>query len=269
MRLREFFYLIGFKPNYQFYSYEIQKIHLEKDGDIEYARWLCPKFKDLNLGQSEIDDLRRFLSEGDLAIDIGAQVGDSTLPIAIACGASGAVLAYEPNPMSFAILGANSTLNPGRTNIIPVPFAVTEEDATLTFDYSDPWLRNGGDHKDVSKWKHGSAFTIPVQARNVESMIREKYADRLSRFKYLKTDVEGHDLSTLRSLAGLIQEFRPHIKSEVGRQTSDSNRKGMFEFFKDLNYEIRKVQSDTLFGSKMLESDMANERTIDIFAIPL
>ncbi|MGY8770607.1 MAG: FkbM family methyltransferase [Pirellulales bacterium] len=269
MRLREFFYLLGFKPNYQFYRYEIQKINLEKDGCVEYARWLCPKYKDLILNQREIDDLRKFLGEGDFAIDIGAQAGDSTLPIALACGASGAVLAYEPNPMTFALLGANSALNPGCTNIIPIPFAVSEHDASLVFDYGDPWLRNGGDHKDVSKWKHGSSFSIPVQARNIESLIREKYGKRLARFNYLKTDVEGHDLATLRSVEGLIQEFRPHIKSEVGRYASDKDRKEMFEFFKDMNYELRKVHSDTLFGQKISVEGMASKRSFDVFAVPL
>jgi hypothetical protein len=131
MRLKEIFYLIGLRPRVKVYGHCIQVIDLPKDGRVEFARWLTPKSRDLSLRQAEIDELRTFLREGDLAIDVGAQVGDSTLPIALACGRSGAVIAFEPNPFTFAILGANAALNPTRTNIIPIPYAATETDSSF------------------------------------------------------------------------------------------------------------------------------------------
>jgi hypothetical protein len=152
MRLKEFFYLIGFKPGAKVYGHRIQVIDLPRDGRVEFARWLAPKARDLSLQQSELDELRTFLCDGDLAVDFGAQVGDSTLPIALACGKNGAVIAFEPNPFTFAILGANSALNSDRTNIVPVPYAATESDGSFVFDYGDPWCANGGDHGEVSAW---------------------------------------------------------------------------------------------------------------------
>lgn len=268
MRLREFFYLIGFKPNYKFYRYKIQKIELPKEGLVEFACWLAPKYRDLVLTQSELDELRTFINEGDFAIDVGAHIGDSTLPIALACGASGAVIAFEPNPVTFAILGANSALNPKRTNIIPMPFAVTQEDTSLTFDYGDPWLSNGGDHFGISKFTHGSAFSIPVEGRWVEPIIREKYPERLARLRYIKTDVEGSDLISLKSLGGLIKQFRPYVKTEVGWTTTLIDREEIYNFFTELNYELRLVKQDTLFGPKITKEDMFSKNNIDIFAIP-
>jgi len=268
MRLREFFYILGLKPNYKFYGYKIQKIQLPKDGLVEFACWSAPKYPDLVMEQSEVDELRTFISEGDFAIDVGAHIGDSTLPIALACGATGAVVAFEPNPVTFAILGANSTLNPRRTNIIPMPFAVTPEDTTLTFDYGDPWLSNGGDHAGISKFSHGSAFSIPVVGRWVEPIIREKFPERLARLRYIKTDVEGSDWSALRSVKGLIEEFKPHVKSEIGWTTTQSDREAIYKFFTDLNYEIRLVKKDTLFGPRISRDDMFSEHNLDIFAIP-
>jgi len=268
MRLKEFFYLIGLKPSLRVYGHRIQVIDLPGDGRVEFARWLAPKARDLSLQQSELDELRTFLRAGDLAVDVGAQVGDSTIPIALACGKNGAVMAFEPNPFTFAILGANAALNSDRTNIIPVPYAASESEGSLVFDYGDPWCSNGGDHAEISPWRHGSAFSIPVEARRIEPIIRARFGDRLKRLRYLKTDTEGHDLGVLGSLEGLIKEFRPYIKTEVGKYAPVQDRIEMHRFLTGHRYTLRMVNKDTLFGPIVAEGDMPREGRYDIFAVP-
>jgi FkbM family methyltransferase len=268
MRLKEFFYLVGLKPGAKVYGHRILVFDLPKDGRVEYAQWLAPKAREISLKQTELDELRTFLHEGDFAIDIGAQVGDSTVPIALACGGSGAVAAFEPNPFTFAILGANSALNPGRTNIIPIPYAATDADKSLVFDYGNPWFSNGGDHSGVSAWRHGSAFHIPVEGRRVEPIVRARFGDRLKRLRYIKTDVEGHDLSVLRSMEGLVREFRPYIKSEVGKLAPREDRIAMHRFFTNYNYTIRMPQNGSLFGPSLAEEGMLNPKSFDVFAVP-
>jgi len=269
MRLKEFFYLLGLKPGARVYGHRIQVIDLPRDGRVEYARWLAPNARDLSLQQAELDDLRKFLHEGDLAIDIGAAVGDSTLPIALACGRSGAVIAFEPNPFTFAILGANAALNPGRTNIIPIPYAATDTDASLVFDYGNPWFSNGGDHTGVSPWRHASTFHLPVEGRRVEPIVRARFGDRLARLRYIKTDVEGHDLAALRSLEGLVREFRPYIKSEVGKFAPAEDRLAMHRLLTGYRYTIRRPENGTLFGPVLAEGDLLKStRSFDIFAVP-
>ncbi len=259
---------MGIKPNYQFYGHEVGLIDIDSE-KIEFANWLAPKSQKLQIDQSEIDELRQFLGEGDLAIDVGAHIGDSTLPIALVCGKSGATLAFEPNPLTFAVLAANSALNPHRTNIIPFPFAATQNDCLLEFDYGDPWLSNGGDHTGISKWRHGSAFSIPVNGKNISTLLRTKFADRLSRLRYIKIDVEGNDFNVVKTLADEIEAYRPHIKMEVGRPTSKADRDGIKEFFKRQNYQLRLVlQRKTLFGPILTDEHLYGEATIDIFAIP-
>ncbi len=268
MRLNEFFYLMGFRPRTRIYGHRIQIIDLPRDGRVEYARWLAPKARDLSLQQAEVDELRTFIRAGDVAVDIGAAVGDSTIPIALACGGSGAVMAFEPNPFTFAILGANATLNPGRMNIIPIPYAATDSDGTFTFDYGDPWFANGGDHTGVSIWRHASAFSIPVEGRRVEPIIRARFGDRLGRLRYIKVDVEGHDLAVLRSLEGLIRESRPFIKSEVGKFASADDRVAMYRLLAGHRYTVRRSEKGTLFGPVLTEADMLPDRAFNIFSVP-
>ncbi len=269
MRLKEFFYILGLKPNYRFFGHHIQYLNVENE-KIEFANWLAPKSAPLCIPDSEMEELRTFINEGDLAIDVGAHIGDSTLPIALACGKSGAVIAFEPNPLTFSILAANSSLNPEKTNIIPFPFAVTEQDCLLQFDYGDPWLSNGGDHSGVSKWRHGSAFSIPVNGKNIAKLLHKKFEGRLSKLKYIKIDVEGHDFNVIKTVSELIRKYRPYIKFEVGHPTSRSDREGLANFFKYENYELRLVSDrKTLWGPKLTETDLFGKKTIDVFAIPL
>jgi FkbM family methyltransferase len=268
MRLKEFFYLLGLRPGVRVYGHRIQRIDLPEDGLIEYARWLSPAARDLDLRQAELDELRTFLHEGDLAIDLGAQVGDSTLPIALACGATGTVLAFEPNPLTFAVLAANATLNPTRTHIVPIPYAAAEADEPLVFDYGNPFLDNGGDHTGISRWRHGSAFRIPVQGRRIEPFIRSRYAHLLPRLRYIKTDVECHDLAVLRSIDALIMEFRPFIKAEVNGALTADDRRALHDFLTDRGYSVRRVDGQTLFGRRIGEDEMDDEKTFDVFATP-
>lgn len=269
MRLKEIFYWMGFRPGAKVYGHRIQVIHLPKDGRVEFARWLAPKSQDLSLEQAELDELRTFLREGDTAIDIGAAVGDSTLPIALACGSSGAVIAFEPNPFTFAILGANSALNAGRANIIPIPYAATAEDGSFVFDYGDPWFANGGDHTGVPFWQHGSAFRIPVEGRRIEPLVRARFGDKLKKLRYIKTDVEGHDVDVLRSIEGLIRDFRPYVKSEVGKLATREDRAEIYRIFSTYNYTIRVPEDNhKLYGPALTQEDMLTRKAFDIFAVP-
>lgn len=268
MRLKEFFYLLGLRPSARIYGHTIQVIDLPKEGRIEFARWRNPRAADLVLAQTEIDELRTFLKDGDVAVDVGAQVGDSTLPIGLACGPSGLVIAFEPNPFTFIILGANAVLNPGRLNILPMPYAATQQDGPLVFDYGNPEFDNGGDHAGISRWRHGSSFRLPVEGRRIEPIIRARLGERVKRLRYIKTDVESHDLSVLVSLEKLIDECRPHIKSEVNKYCPAPDRVQMHRFLTGKGYEIRLVENATMFGRRLSEAEMDSDKTFDILAVP-
>src|SRR5436190_2005868 len=121
--------------------------------------------------QAAVDQLRRFLRPGDVAIDIGAHTGDTTLPIALAVGATGRVLGLEPNPYVFPVLECNASLNPAKTSILPLNFAAMRTDGFYEFQYGEEGYCNGGFHEGMSKWLHGSAFKVRVEGRNVQAFL--------------------------------------------------------------------------------------------------
>src|SRR5437899_6017398 len=107
VKARELLYLFGLKPGVKTFGFEIRTFDLRTEGRVEYAQWLHPRESEKQITQEMVDELRRFLSPGDVAIDIGAHTGDSTLPIALAVGGAGCVLALEPNKYVFPVLQKN------------------------------------------------------------------------------------------------------------------------------------------------------------------
>jgi hypothetical protein len=155
-----------------------------------------------------------------------------------------------------------------RLNIFPIPYAATPEDGSFVFDYGNPGFENGGNHTGVSRWKHGSAFSIPVEGRRIEPLIRARLGRRIERLRYIKTDVESHDLSVLISISARIDECRPYIKSQVNHHLSMDERLRMHRFFADKGYDVHLAGPTTLFGPKLTENDLGRKKNFDMFAVP-
>src|SRR3984893_15716811 len=56
--------------------------------------------------------LRKLVSPGSLVLDIGANIGAHTLPLAQLVGPNGRVMAFEPTDFAFRKLSRNLGLNP-------------------------------------------------------------------------------------------------------------------------------------------------------------
>ncbi len=270
MKLKEVLYLLGLKQKTKTYGHRVDRFQLEKDGEVEFANWEHPHCAPKSVTQEGIDALREFLKPGDSAIDIGAHIGDTTVPIALAVGGKGCVFGFEPNPKVYQILKVNAGLNLGQMRIIPLPYAASENSCKLTFTYSDSGLCNGGEHRGLSRWKHAHAFEIEVDGLNAEKLLREQYPDEVKKLKYVKTDAEGGDLYVLQSIAGLIDEFRPFIRSEVYKHTTAEQRRDLFQFFLERGYSVYEYEEagPTLKGKALSLEDVQQAAHYDIFAVP-
>jgi FkbM family methyltransferase len=269
VKLKELPYLLGIRPAPKTYAHEIQRFELSKDGTVEYAQWLHPQETRKEITQASVDELRTFLSPGDVAIDIGAHTGDSTLPIALAVGKQGCVLALEPNRYVFPILKKNSELNPKKTNIIPLMFAATPEDEEVEFRYSDSGYCNGARFEGVSQWSHGHAFKLKVQGRNLVSFLRATYPLLFPRIRYVKIDTEGYEPVVIRSLSSLLSQRKPYLKVEVYRRLSAPERIALHRDLARHGYVIHKIADDGRYCGEILgENDLNRWTHFDIFCVP-
>jgi hypothetical protein len=86
MNLRQVAYVLGMRPKPRIYPFKVVSFELPIDGAIQYARWLHPRETKKVVAQEVVNELRKFVSPGDVAIDIGAHTGDTTVPMALAVG---------------------------------------------------------------------------------------------------------------------------------------------------------------------------------------
>jgi FkbM family methyltransferase len=142
--------------------------------------------------ESEISVMRTFLREGSTVIDVGANIGDLTVPLATIVGSSGRVYAIESHPETFNVLCANLALN-ALVNTKPINAFVATSDKMST---RGAW----GEFAYVSEtWK--TQF-IALDALELDAC------------DLIKVDVDGKELEVLRSGEMQIERYRPTIYFE-------------------------------------------------------
>lgn len=253
------------------YGFQVNTFDLEQDGKIEYARWLHPYEQPKSITQGMVNFFRLYAKSGGLAIDIGAHTGDTTVPMAVAVGQAGTVLALEPNPHVFSILQINAGLNKGKTNIVPLCFAATDHDGEFEFNYSDASFCNGGFFQSLKNQKHGHKHVLKVTGKNLEAYLKKEYGKILPDLSLIKIDAEGYDKEIIKSLKPLIQTYKPNIISECNKNLTPEERADLFNVLDGLGYSIKKLDgfSDEIEPSSIKNSsEMMNWQHFDLVATP-
>jgi FkbM family methyltransferase len=268
VKLRDLPHAFGLGSGPREYAHEVATFNLPVDGEIQFARWLHPGEGTKTITQESVNALRAFLGPGDVAIDIGAHTGDTTVPMALAVGPTGRVFALEPNPYVFKVLAANAALNRSKTDIVPLMFAAMPTDGDFEFEYSDSGYCNGGFHRGISRWRHGHFSKLRVAGRNLRDYLRAEAPDAVARLRYIKIDTEGFDRSVVQSLAGLIATARPHLRAEIYKHLPREERRRFYDDLRTLGYRIFKCEEDVYRGRELGPADLSQWPHFDIFAVP-
>jgi FkbM family methyltransferase len=142
--------------------------------------------------ESEVALMRAFLKEGSTVVDVGANIGDLTVPLARIVGETGRVYAIESHPENYNVLCANLALNNLR-NTKPINAFIATSDQV---DTGGVW----GQFAYVSKdW---SPQFMALDAINLEAC------------DLIKVDVDGKELEVLQSGEMQIERFRPILYFE-------------------------------------------------------
>lgn len=143
--------------------------------------------------EAEVDAMRLFLCEGSYAIDVGANIGDLTVPMARLVGDTGRVIAIESHAEMHNVLCANLALN-HLQNTKPMNVFV-------------------GSRSDVST--ASTAWATNAYASEIwEPRIMPLDALDLPRCDFIKIDVDGKERDVLVSGSALIDRYRPVLYFE-------------------------------------------------------
>ena len=254
------------------YPSHIHPYYLEKEGKVDFSEWTNPFVTPLGLKQETVDFFRQFIKEGDLAIDIGANIGDTTVPMGLAAGPKGLVLGFDPNPYVFKILQENALLNRDKATIHPLPFAISVQEEEFYFISSEASFVNGG-ISPTKESRHGK-FVHPEKIKGVpmKQFLEKNYAEWLPKLSFIKVDTEGYDKEILKSIADLIAKYKPVIIAESFGKNTDADKMELFTTIAQHGYEIYYVEAfettAEVIPINTKEEITKWKKTINIYATP-
>jgi FkbM family methyltransferase len=144
---------------------------------------------------------RETLHAGDVAVDVGANVGVLTFLAASIVGATGRVIAVEPNPDNLQLLYRGIVHN-GFDTVEVVPHAASNR-------------------RTVFSLTGGTSNTHLIRARApveggffVQSVVLDDALSDLPRLDFVKMDIEGHEPQALEGFSRLVGRHRPVLLVE-------------------------------------------------------
>jgi len=134
------------------------------------------------------------VSSGDVVADVGAFIGLYTLALAKRVGPSGKVIAFEPDPESFASLRSHIEMNRVSDRVELIPAVVAARNGVIHFKAG---LASGS---HVSPVSGQDTHTVPCV--RLDTVMANRRLD------ILKIDVEGYELEVLEGAIELLQNIR-------------------------------------------------------------
>ena len=205
--------------------------------------WMLANANDFYLGHAivrygeccehEVAFLKTLMFRPGRLVEVGANAGLLTLPLAQAMAARGEPLdAFEPQPFLFQNLCANLALN-GITNVRAWPFACGDEVSPVRFqvpDYTSP-----GNFGGVAVDQRAQTPDDATKAMLSAPCIRLDDYLGAARVGLLKIDVEGFELKVLKGATGILSTSRPVLYLENDRPAQSRE---LIEHLWSMNYRL-------------------------------
>lgn len=257
----------------QEYASKIDVFELSEEGKIDFANWDNPLAPHRIVSQEMVDFFKKFIKKGDLVIDIGANVGDTTVPMALAAGKSGVTLGFDPNPYVYKILEKNASLNKEKQNIVPLLYAISEKEEEFYYISSEASFANGGISPTTNSIHGKFVYPDKIKGVNLLAFLEKNYPDNLEKFSFIKIDTEGYDKEIIKSIPELIQKYKPTIVAESFGKSAPEDKIELYSVIANHGYEIFYFE-DFDINAKVIKLENSHDitrwkETINIYAVPL
>jgi len=146
--------------------------------------------------------VKRLLKEGDVFLDIGANVGYFTMLASSLVKSSGKVIAFEPNPQNLQLI-YSSMFESNTANVDIYPYAVSDKKAILKFTTVGS---NGGVVTESAKVQQ-YYFLVPA-------VVTDEVLGNEEKINLIKIDIEAHEPYAIRGMEKLIKRLKPKIITE-------------------------------------------------------
>ena len=250
----------------------IDHLNMNQYGEIDFANWSSPLAPKITLNEATVAFFNQFIKAGDLAIDIGANIGDTTVPMALCTGMTGITIGFDPNPYVFKILETNANLNKDKYVIHPHRCAISSEPKSFYYISSEASFGNGA-ISETRDSKHGKfVYDGMVEGIHLKTFLETKYTSMIQKLSFIKIDTEGYDKEIIKSISDLIQAYKPVIVAESFGKASEAAKIELFEVIKNNGYDIFYFAdfdiNATVVELKVAADSVHYSQTINVYAVP-
>lgn len=201
--------------------------------------------------------MQRFIHEGDCVLDVGANIGGFSVPMARKVGTSGSVHAFEPQPELYKCLVEN-----GAANNLPQLITHIEGlgDKASTIETAVP---------DYDVKNNLGAFSFDSKGDDLKITIIPLDSLSLPKISFIKMDIEGMELKALIGAEQTIKRNRPVMYIE------NDKPEGALELIKWLEQHRYRLWWHTarLFNpdnfNKVAENIFRGFRTVNMICVPM
>ncbi len=183
----------------------------------------------------------KLLRNGDVYVDVGANIGYDSLLASNCVGGSGKVVSIEASPTIYSLLSNNIARNRA-SNIRPVNVAVSDCRKTLVIYAGKP--SNIG--KTTTIEARGLRKECSVQALPIDEILS---VDELNRVSLIKIDIEGAELPVLNHLIDNLSKYPENISIIVEASVQDDPEEWarVFLRFQEAGFVAYEIENHYLF----------------------
>jgi FkbM family methyltransferase len=204
---------------------------------IDFAIYLLGAFE-----RSTARTLQSAVSPNATVLDIGANIGAHTLPLARFVGPQGRVYAFEPTDWAFAKLRANLDLNPDLASRVEAyqAFLTNNKEGALQAEIYSSWPL---EDKAGLHPKHLGQRMLTTGA-TVYTLDDFVAAHKIACVDLIKIDVDGHEYQALSGGRSMLERDHPTLVMELSPYVHDEtngNFPGLIELLRDCGYSARDI----------------------------
>jgi FkbM family methyltransferase len=213
----------------------------------------------------EVEVLPKFISQGDIALDLGAHYGQYTRVLSRLVGAQGRIFAFEPALRTFKGLKRSCKLL-RLNNVTLVHSALSDESGKSTLH--TPIKSNGSYGISLAHLGMDTKRSFIKELVSVTRLDEFIKTNQISSIAFIKCDVEGAELKVFQGGQKTLEQFRPKILCEVNRlhlARHQQSPEQLEEFFRKLGYRFFVWRNHML---KEMDTMKETQGTCNYFLIP-
>ncbi len=227
-------------------------------------------------GEYEPEVLRMYgqtLKKGDVVLDIGANIGAHTLPMANLLGESGRLYAFEATEFALEKLHKNIALNPHLVAIIsPQHIFLNSGDGKSddTTGVSASWSVLHA-IKHHSRHQLDGGFKCHLGGARKMSLDMWVVENNIDKINLIKIDVDGNEVSVIKGALHTLKRFRPIILMELSPihyEEKNENFVDQLRILKDIGYSFFDEKNKLIdLGPEEIEKNIPRGVLINVYAV--